>query len=218
MASELSGNVIDICPVGALTSKPYAFTSRPWELKATESVDVLDGLGSNIRVDARGTEIMRIVPRLHEDVNEEWISDKTRFAYDGLKRQRLMNPMAKTAAGKLENCTWEEALALAGEKLSGAAPGTVKAVAGKLADAESIVALKDFMAHLGASNLALDGVPAPDADIRSSYLFNTSIAGALFVSRRRFVPMCPADLSCGAYLSVVRVRKPSLPDNLPTSD
>lgn len=183
MTSELSGNVIDICPVGALTSKPYAFTARPWELKATESVDVLDGLGSNIRVDSRGTEVMRIVPRLHEDVNEEWISDKTRFAYDGLKRQRLMNPMAKVN-GKLENVTWEEALDLAASKITGAPANAVKAVAGKLADAESIVALKDFMSRLGVGNLGLDGVPAQEADIRSSYLFNTSIARALFSPRR----------------------------------
>jgi NADH dehydrogenase (ubiquinone) Fe-S protein 1 len=95
MSSELSGNVIDLCPVGALTSKPYAFTARSWELKGTDSVDVSDGLGASIRVDSRGTEVMRITPRLNEDVNEEWLSDKARFQYDGLKRQRLNVPMAK---------------------------------------------------------------------------------------------------------------------------
>ena len=92
-ASELSGNMIDLCPVGALTSKPYAFNARPWELKKTESIDVLDAVGANIRVDVRGREVLRILPRLHEDVNEEWLGDKSRFAYDGLKRQRLDRPL-----------------------------------------------------------------------------------------------------------------------------
>ena len=104
--SELSGNVIDLCPVGALTSKPFAFTARAWELKFAESIDVTDGLGSNIRVDTRGTEVMRVVPRLHEAVNEEWISDKARFSYDGLNRQRLDTPMVKDKGGKLKPATW----------------------------------------------------------------------------------------------------------------
>lgn len=98
MSSELSGNVIDLCPVGALTSKPYAFTARSWELRSTESIDVSDALGCNIRIDSRGTEVMRIVPRMNEDINEEWISDKARFQYDGLKRQRLTAPMVKVGA------------------------------------------------------------------------------------------------------------------------
>ena len=106
LTSELSGNVIDLCPVGALTSKPFAFTARAWELKFAESVDVTDGLGSNIRVDTRGTEVMRVVPRLHEGVNEEWISDKARFSYDGLKRQRLDTPMVKAPDGRLKPATW----------------------------------------------------------------------------------------------------------------
>jgi NADH dehydrogenase (ubiquinone) Fe-S protein 1 len=106
LTSELSGNVIDLCPVGALTSKPFAFTARAWELKFAESVDVTDGLGSNIRVDTRGTEVMRVVPRLHEGVNEEWISDKARFSYDGLKRQRLDTPMVKGPDGRLKPATW----------------------------------------------------------------------------------------------------------------
>ena len=106
LTSELSGNVIDLCPVGALTSKPFAFTARAWELRFTESIDVTDGLGANIRVDTRGTEVMRVVPRLHEGVNEEWISDKARFSYDGLKRQRLDTPLVKDASGKLKPATW----------------------------------------------------------------------------------------------------------------
>ena len=107
--SELSGNIIDLCPVGALTSKPYAFTSRPWELRLTESVDVMDSVGSNIRVDTRGTEIMRIIPRLNEEINEEWISDKTRFSYDGLKRQRLTKPMIRDDKGNFVSVEWLEA-------------------------------------------------------------------------------------------------------------
>jgi NADH dehydrogenase (ubiquinone) Fe-S protein 1 len=177
MTSELSGNVIDICPVGALTSKPYAFSARQWELKNTESVDVLDALGSAIRVDSRGTEVMRVLPRLHEGVNEEWLSDKARFAYDGLKRQRLAQPLLKAAPGAtLAPATWEAALDAAAAALRSVPPAQVKAIVGKLADAESIVALKDLCARLGVTNLGIEGVPAGlDADVRSSYLFNARI-------------------------------------------
>ena len=126
----MSGNVVDLCPVGALTSKPFAFTARSWELKPTESIDVLDGLGSSIRVDSKGSEVMRITPRLHEGVNEEWISDKARFSYDGLKRQRLDAPYAKNPkTNKLEKVTWETALEIVGEQLSKADPRNLRAVA-----------------------------------------------------------------------------------------
>ncbi|MCQ6482859.1 hypothetical protein NPN19_23780, partial [Vibrio parahaemolyticus] len=108
--SEQSGNVIDICPVGALTSKPYAFNARPWETRKTESIDVMDAVGSNIVVSTRTGEVMRILPRMHEDINEEWISDKTRFAYDGLKRQRLTEPMVRNEKGLLTYTSWEDAL------------------------------------------------------------------------------------------------------------
>ncbi|PRD29041.1 UNVERIFIED_CONTAM: NADH-ubiquinone oxidoreductase subunit [Trichonephila clavipes] len=118
LESELSGNIIDLCPVGALTSKPYAFTARPWETRKTESVDVLDALGSNIIVSTRTGEVMRILPRLNEDVNEEWISDKTRFAYDGLKAQRLVTPMIKNSEGKLTPCDWQEALLKVAKKFN----------------------------------------------------------------------------------------------------
>ena len=110
VASEMSGNVIDLCPVGALTSKPYAFVARPWELTKTESIDVMDAVGSNIRIDARGNEVLRILPRLHENVNEEWISDKTRFACDGLSRQRLDRPYIRGKDGKLAPASWGQAL------------------------------------------------------------------------------------------------------------
>lgn len=179
--SEMSGNIIDLCPVGALTSKPYAFTSRPWELKKTESVDVMDAVGSNIRVDSRGLEIMRVVPRLNDDINEEWISDKTRFAYDGLKRQRLTTPMIRKGTSFV-SASWEEALSLVASKFNSTKPEERVAIAGQHADAETMVALKDMFNRAGSEQLALDvnahvsSVPGL-ADIRANYTFNTSING-----------------------------------------
>ncbi len=177
MTSELSGNVIDLCPVGALTSKPYAFTARSWELEKTESIDVQDALGSNIRVDARGPEVMRFLPRLNEDVNQEWISDKTRFAYDGLRKRRLDQPYVRRD-GKLQPASWNEAFAAIAEKASGLDGSRMAAIAGDLADAESMMALKDLMTALGSANTECrqDGA-ALDASVRASYLFNSTIAG-----------------------------------------
>lgn len=179
--SEMSGNVIDLCPVGALTSKPYAFRARPWELKHFESVDVLDGLGSNIRVDARGLEVMRILPRLNDDINEEWINDKTRFACDGLKTQRLTTPLIRRG-DKFLPATWEQALIEIGTAFQKISPkeNEFKAVAGHLVDTESLVALKDLANRLGSDNLALDQPQgsqpiAHGIDIRSNYLFNSKI-------------------------------------------
>jgi len=177
LTSELSGNIIDLCPVGALTSKPYAFTARPWELTKTESIDVMDALGSNIRVDSRGGEVLRILPRLHEQVNEEWISDKTRFAYDGLKRQRLDRPYVRRD-GKLRPATWPEAFAVIAERMKGISGDRVAAIAGDLADVESMLALKELMAALGSPHLDCrqDGAKI-DPSARAGYLFNTTIAG-----------------------------------------
>lgn len=179
--SEMSGNVIDLCPVGALTSKPYAFRARPWELKHFESVDVLDGLGSNIRVDARGLEVMRILPRLNDDINEEWINDKTRFACDGLKTQRLTTPLIRRG-DKFLPATWEQALIEIGTAFQKICPkeNEFKAIAGHLVDTESLVALKDLANRLGSDNLALDQPQgsqpiAHGIDIRSNYLFNSKI-------------------------------------------
>ncbi len=152
LTSELSGNLIDICPVGALTSKPYAFVARPWELTKTDSVDVLDAVGAAIRVDARGPEVLRVLPRVNEDVNEEWLGDKSRFAIDGLKRRRLDKPWVRRE-GKLVPATWPEAFAAIAERLHGVAGGRIGAVAGDLADAESMLALQDLMAALGSANL-----------------------------------------------------------------
>ncbi len=177
ITSELSGNLIDVCPVGALTSKPYAFAARPWELKRTDSIDVMDAVGSSIRIDSRGGEVMRVLPRLHEDVNEEWISDKTRFACDGLKRQRLDRPYVRKD-GRLQPATWPEAFAAVADRLSGLKGEEIAAIAGDLADAEGLMALKDLMASLGSPNLDCrqDGAKIGEGP-RSGYIFNTGIAG-----------------------------------------
>ncbi len=182
LTSELSGNVIDLCPVGALTSKPYAFNARPWELRKTESVDVMDAMGAAIRVDARGPTVMRILPRVNEEINEEWISDKTRFVWDGLGRQRLDKPYVREN-GSLKAATWDEALKSAAAALQ--VPGEqVGVIAGDLADAESMKATLDLAASLGVKSidcrqdgvklgLAADGSKLP----RESYLFNSTIMG-----------------------------------------
>lgn len=178
--TELSGNVIDLCPVGALTSKPYAFTARPWENRRTESIDTMDALGSNIVVSTRSGEVMRILPRLHEGVNEEWLSDKSRFAYDGLRRQRLVSPMMKDSQGNLAECSWEDALYGVAEKIGRVRGDSIAAIAGGQADAEALVALKDLVNRLGGENLCTEEIFPMDGagtDLRSNYLMNTRIAG-----------------------------------------
>ena len=177
VTSELSGNMIDICPVGALNSKPYAYRARAWELKKTESIDVLDAVGCNIRIDTRGPEVMRIVPRLNEEINEEWISDKARFAYDGLKKRRLDVPMVKRD-GKLKPATWKEAFEAIAAKVKGLDGKKIGAIVGDLADCEAMTVLKDLMEALDSPNIDCrqDGSKLT-AEIRSAYLFNTTIAG-----------------------------------------
>ncbi len=177
LSSELSGNLIDICPVGALTSKPYAFVARPWELNKTDSVDVLDAVGASIRVDARGPEVLRVLPRLNEDVNEEWLADKSRFAVDGLKRRRLDSCWVKRD-GRMAKASWTEAFAAIAARVQGVAGDKIGAIAGNLADAESMLALKDLMSALGSQNLDCrqDGADT-DVSRRDFYTFNTSIAG-----------------------------------------
>jgi len=177
MMSEMSGNVIDLCPVGALTSRPYAFAARPWELRKTESIDVMDAIGSSIRVDTRGREVMRFLPRNHDDVNEEWISDKTRFVWDGLKTQRLDQPFVRTR-GKLRPATWEETFAAITKRLKKAKGKRIAALAGDLAGAEEMFALKDLMMQLGSPNLDCrqDGAALDPSKGRGSYLFNSGIA------------------------------------------
>jgi len=178
--TELSGNVIDLCPVGALTSKPYAFTARPWELRRVESVDTMDAVGSNIVVCTRTGEVMRILPRIHEDINEEWLSDKSRFAYDGLKRQRLVSPLIKDITGQLITCTWEEALSAVANKLGKVQGDSVAAIAGGQSDAEALLAVKDLLNRRNSEALCTEEIFPMDAagtDLRSNYLLNTRIAG-----------------------------------------
>jgi len=177
LTSELSGNVVDLCPVGALTNKPYAFTARSWELNKTESIDAMDAVGSSIRIDSRGREVMRVLPRLNEWVNEEWLSDKSRNAFDGLKCQRLDRPYIRKD-GKLEQAEWSEAFSAICEKIGGLDGNKVAAIAGDLADCESMVALKDLMTLLGSTHTDCrqDGAKL-DSSVRSSYLFNSTIAG-----------------------------------------
>ncbi len=177
LTSELSANIIDLCPVGALTSKPYAFNARPWELTKTESIDVLDAVGSNIRIDTRGEAVLRILPRLNEEVNEEWLADKARYACDGLKSQRLDRPYVRKN-GKLVATSWEEALETVASKMNSLKPTQIAAIAGNLSDVEAMVALKDVMTSIGSPNLECrqDGAKI-DASDRASYLMNTGIAG-----------------------------------------
>jgi NADH-quinone oxidoreductase subunit G len=177
--TELSGNIVDLCPVGALTSKPYAFRARPWELKKTESIDVLDAVGSNIRIDTKAAEVMRILPRLHEDVNEEWLADKSRYAYDGLKRQRLDRPYLRNDQGRLVEASWDQAFAAIAGRLKGLAGDQIAVLAGPLVEAESLFLAKQlFGQRLGSPYLECrtDGAKLT-AGIRASYLFNSGIAG-----------------------------------------
>ncbi|KQS63409.1 NADH dehydrogenase [Rhizobium sp. Leaf371] len=178
MTSELQGNVVDLCPVGALTSKPYAFNARPWELGKTESVDVMDAVGSAIRVDTRGREVMRVMPRINEEINEEWISDKTRFIWDGLKTQRLDRPYVKKD-GRLQPASWGEAFAAIKAAVSKTGGDRIGAIAGDLASVEEMYALKGLMTALGSTNIDCrqDGAALDPSLGRSSYLFNPTIQG-----------------------------------------
>jgi NADH-quinone oxidoreductase subunit G len=178
LTSELQGNVVDLCPVGALTSKPYAFIARPWELGKTESVDVMDAVGSAIRVDSRGREVMRILPRINDDVNEEWISDKTRHVVDGLKVQRLDQPYVREA-GQLRPASWPEAFATIKTRMARTDADSIGSIAGDLAAVEEMFALKDLMQRLGVSNIDArqDGSAIDPRWGRAGYLFNATIAG-----------------------------------------
>ncbi len=175
--SELSGNIIDLCPVGALTSKPYAFKARSWELNKTETIDVMDAVGSNIRIDSRGIEVMRILPRLNEEINEEWISDKTRFCYDGLKYQRLDKPYVKRE-GNLQSASFEQAYKAIVETVKAVNPSEIAVLSGQLSSAEEIFALKKICEKIGIKNfdcrLSGEKLSATDS---ASYFFNTKISG-----------------------------------------
>ena len=178
MTSELQGNVVDLCPVGALTSKPFAFTARPWELNKTESIDVMDAVGSAIRVDTRGREVMRILPRVNEQVNEEWISDKTRFIWDGLRAQRIDKPYIRVN-NRLQATSWNEAFSAIGKAVASADASKIGAIAGDLASVEEMYALKGLLGALGSENVDCrqDGSVLDPALGRAGYLFNPTIEG-----------------------------------------
>jgi NADH-quinone oxidoreductase subunit G len=212
ITSELSGNLIDICPVGALTSKPYEFKARSWELRKTESIDVLDAVGSNIRIDVRGKEVMRILPKLHEDINEEWISDKTRFAYDGLQNQRLDVPMIKVE-GKLQPTSWPEALKFLKQHLKSIVGNEIAAIVGDLVDAESIMVLKDIMLALKTPHIdCMQEGAKVDYSHRANYLFNTSIAG---IEQSDLCLLIGANPRYEATLVNARIRKRWMRGNYP---
>ncbi|MEM1300084.1 MAG: NADH-quinone oxidoreductase subunit NuoG, partial [Pseudomonadota bacterium] len=168
MESEMQGNIVDLCPVGALTNKPYAFSARPWELKKTQSIDVMDALGSNIRVDTRGREVMRVLPRNHDGINEEWLADRSRYVWDGLRRQRLDRPYVR-CNGKLTPASWSEAFAAIAEAAK-AAGNDIAAVAGDLAPVEAMWAVKDLLSRLGSDRVECrqDGAALPIGN-RSAY-------------------------------------------------
>ena len=178
MTSELQSNVVDLCPVGALTNKPYAFSARPWELGKTQSIDVMDALGSAIRIDTRGREVMRILPRANDDVNEEWISDKTRHVVDGLRTQRLDQPYIRVN-GRLRPASWKEAFAAIAARVKRDTGERIGAIVGDLAGAEEMYALKDLMGRLGSANIDArqDGCAIDPHWGRATYLFNATIAG-----------------------------------------
>ena len=214
--TELSGNLIDVCPVGALTSKPYSYTARPWELRKTETIGVHDALGCNIRVDSRGREVMRILPRLHEDINEEWIDDRTRFSYDGLARGRIDRPWIRDAqSGKLREAAWEEAFAHIAQRLSGIKGEAVAALAGDLADVESMTAMKDLMESLGSPHMdcRTDGAVF-STDNRASYLFNSTIAG---IDEADAIMLVGVDPRHEATMVNARIRKNWMERRIPVS-
>ncbi len=204
IASELSGNIIDLCPVGALTSKPYAFVARPWELVKTESIDVMDAVGSNVRVDSRGREVLRVLPRLHDDVNEEWISDKTRFAVDGLTRRRLDQPWIRRN-GSLEAASWDEALASVACRLEDRDRTRVAAIAGDQVDCETMFAMKALMLSIGSPHMDCrqDGM-AVDTTVRASWLLNSTIAG---IEEADACLLIGANPRCEAAIVNARLRK-----------
>jgi len=215
LTSELSGNMIDICPVGALTNKPYSYRGRSWELVKTDSIDVLDAVGSNIRVDTNGQKIMRILPRLNENINEEWISDKTRFAYDGLSRQRLDRPYIRQM-GKLVETSWKTAIEAVAHHLKSVSPEEIAALAGNLVDCESTVVLKDILMSLGTPHFDCrqDGA-CHNADNRSSYIFNSTIQG---IEEADFILLLATNIRQEAPIINARIRKRYLQQGLPGKD
>ena len=213
MTSELQGNVVDLCPVGALTSKPFAFTARPWELNKTESIDVMDAVGSAIRVDTRGREVMRILPRVNEEINEEWISDKTRYIWDGLKTQRLDRPYVRKD-GRLQPATWAEAFGAVKAAVAGTSGERIGAIAGDLASVEEMYALRELMGALGSKNVDCrqDGSALDPSLGRASYLFNPTIQG---IDEADALLIVGANPRVEAAVLNARIRKRWRMDNFP---
>lgn len=210
--SELSGNVIDLCPVGALTSKPYAFTARSWELRKTESIDVLDSVGSNIIINTRGYQVMRVLPRLNEFVNEEWINDKTRFSYDGLKRQRLNKPMMRKEDGTFVSIEWKEAFTVIKNNMSKYGPNEMAALSGELVELESLVSLKDLFNKLGSNNTStVKYSQCLSSDLRSGYICNVNLED---VEKSDVILLVGVNPRLEATLLNTRIRKKYLRKNL----
>ncbi len=212
MESELSANVVDLCPVGALTSKPYVFEARPWELKKTETIDVMDAVGSNIRVDTYGWEVKRVLPRNNDDINEEWISDKTRYACDGLKNQRLDTPFVKKD-GKFEKITWNEAYDILTKKIESVLPDKIAGITGDLTDMETMYIVKEFFEKtIKSPNLdsRADHVYVDNSD-RSNYIFNPTLNG---IEQSDLVLIIGANPRYEATILNSRIRKSYLSNNL----
>ncbi len=210
LSSELSGNVIDLCPVGALTAKPYAFSYRSWELRKTDSIDIMDAVGSNIRIDSRGLEVMRILPRINEEINEEWLSDKSRFCYDGLKYQRLDSPYIKKE-GRLQKADFSEAYKLIASKIEQIDNNQIGALSGQLAACEEIFALKKLMEQLDSANYECRlNNEKLNANDRASYLFNTTIMGIEEADACLLIGVNPRK---DAPVLNARIRKKSLDKN-----
>ena len=217
LGGELSGNIIDLCPVGALTSAPYAFKARPWELSKTNSIDVLDGLGSSIQIGSKDGQVLRVLPRLNEEINEEWIGDKSRFAIDGLLNQRLDVPYKRNSSGKLIACSWEEAFQIIKARTNNLKPKEMASIVGGQACLESIVALKDLMESLKITNLdsrpESSKLPINYKD-RSGWLFNPSISGIEEIDNLLIIGSQPR---YEAALLDARIRKSWLNNNIKIS-
>ncbi|MBL41562.1 MAG: NADH-quinone oxidoreductase subunit G [Rhodospirillaceae bacterium] len=211
ISSELSGNIIDLCPVGALTSKPYAFEARSWELSKTETIDIHDALGSNIRVDTRGREVKRVLPRINEEINEEWISDKTRFAYDGLGCKRLDRPWVKKN-NKLVESEWSDAFDVIAKKIQNTESNKIAAIVGDLADCESIFSLKKLFNIIGSphTDCRQDG-SVIDSSFRGSYIFNSEVCG---IDKADFILLVGCDPRWEAPILNSRIRKRYLTGDL----
>jgi NADH-quinone oxidoreductase subunit G len=205
MQSELSANVVDLCPVGALTSKPYVFEARPWELKKTESIDVMDAIGSNIRIDTYGWEVKRILPRVNEDINEEWISDKTRYACDGLLNQRLDTPYVKYN-GKFEKASWNEVFNILKSKFKNTDKNKICGISGDLMNMETLYIFKEFFNKtLGSFNVeSRSDHTYLNPDKRENYLFNTSING---IEEADFILLIGSNPRYEATILNARIRK-----------